>query len=107
MVIFRAARYVSMKWESQVRRSIMSADGFICRMGYGHFIEHFRIAHKYTEEVHHFTQADDALPLHRLCHFLRTDMRAGSFQPRRGWNAGGHLHPNMDGLLLGFVHHQL
>src|SRR5215216_1846872 len=106
VVILRAARYVSVKWNSQIWRSIMPANGFIRRVCNRHFIEHLLIAHEHAGEVHHLTETDDAFPLYCLRHFFWTDMRAGRLKPRRGGNAGWHLYPNMDRLLLGLVHHQ-
>ncbi len=85
----------------------MSADGLACRMGCGHFIKHLFIAHEHTGEVHHFTEADDAFPLHGFGHFFRPNGGTRCLEPRRGRYTRGHLHPHVNGLLLRFVHHQL
>src|SRR3972149_4753895 len=85
----------------------MPADGFVMCVRNGQFSEHLLITHEHALKIHHFTETDDALPFHRLCNFLWTDMRAGSLKPGSRGNAGRHLHPDMDGLLLRLVHYQL
>src|SRR3972149_1798597 len=74
----------------------MPADGFVMRVRNRQFSEHLLITHEHALKIHHFTETDDALPFHRLCNFLWTDMRAGSLKPGSGGNAGRHLHPDMD-----------
>ena len=107
MVIFRAAGDVSVERQAQVRRGVMTADdlvGFARRLYFG---QQFFVATRDAGIIHHLAQADDAVPRHCLGHFLRPDMRAGRLETRRGWDAGWHLHPNVDRLPGGLVHHHL
>ncbi len=84
----------------------MSADGFVVSVGNGHFLEHVLVAHEHTGEVHHLTQPDDTFPLHSFRHLFRSDVRPGSLKPGSRGNTRRHLDPNMNRLLLRFVHHQ-
>ncbi len=85
----------------------MPADRLVMSVRDRHLFEHLRIPASHAGVIHHLAQADDALPLHGLCHFLRPDGHAGCLQSRRRRHTGRHLHPDVNGLLLRFIHHQL
>ena len=106
VVIFRAARHVAVERQAQVGRGIMTANHLARPRAWRHLGMHLLVAQKDTGEIHHLAQADDARPGHGLGHFCRADARPGRLQPRRGGHAGGHLHPHVDRLDGGLIHHQ-
>src|SRR5262245_10628986 len=84
----------------------MPTDGFVAEARHRHLFQHAIVAHEDTGEVHHLTETDNTLPLHRLCHFVWTYVRARSLEPRCGRDTGRHLYPDVDRLLSRFVQHQ-
>ncbi|EKD35859.1 MAG: hypothetical protein ACD_75C01748G0001 [uncultured bacterium] len=71
-----------------------------------HFGVHPLVGHDHAGVVHHLAQADDARPAHGLGHIGRTDRRPGCFKAGGARHAGGHLHPDVDGLPGRFVDHK-
>ena len=95
VIIFGSAGHVGMEGPAQVPGWIMPADHFPGPARGIQLGQHLRLAVYHAREVHHFTQANDPRPVHRLGHLLHAEFRTGGLEAGGGWHAGWHLHPDM------------
>ena len=76
----------------------MPADHLASLAGFRHLGVHLLIPHDHSQEIHHFTQANDPLPAHGFSHIFRINPGSRGFQTGSGGDTGWHLHPDMDRL---------
>ena len=85
----------------------MSANRFTCGLCRCDFSQHFTVSINDTGEIHHFTQPDNARPLHGLDNVFGGNFNTGGFQSGRGRRTARHLRIDIDWLQQRFVVHQL